>query len=93
LLKTMDHPNIISLEGITRDSKGGNLNMLLSPFIDIDLDYSIGQKTMNAVEIRTIMYQLLLAVDYMHKNDMVYSIFLSFFLSFPANSIIGSSQY
>lgn len=72
LLKTMDHPNIISLEGLTRDSKGGNLNMVLNPFIDIDLDYSIGQKTMNAVEIRTLLYQLLLAVEYMHKNDLVH---------------------
>jgi hypothetical protein len=72
LLKTMDHPNIICVEGITRDSKGGSLNMVLSPFIDIDLDYSIGQKTMNALEIRTLLYQLLLAVDYMHKNDLVH---------------------
>jgi len=72
LLKTIDHPNIISLDGLTRDSKAGNLSMILSPFIDIDLDYSIGQKTMNAVEIRTLMYQLLLAVEYLHKNDIVH---------------------
>lgn len=70
LLKIMDHPNIIRLEGIYQDK--GNLNLLLSPFVEIDLDYSIGQKTMNSSEIKNLLHQLLLAVAYMHKQDLVH---------------------
>lgn len=38
LLKTMDHPNIISLEGVCKDAKG-HLNLLLSPFVGIQFCY------------------------------------------------------
>jgi len=71
LLKTMDHPNIVSLDGICKDSKGC-LSLMLSPFVEIDLDYSVGQRSMNALEIKTLLHQLLLAINYMHKQDIVH---------------------
>jgi len=60
----------VRLEGLYAEKS--NLGMLLSPFVEIDLDFSISQKTMNASEVKSLMFQLLQAVAYMHKQDLVH---------------------
>eukprot|EP01112_Ceratiomyxa_fruticulosa_P022855 TRINITY_DN8508_c0_g2_i2.p1 TRINITY_DN8508_c0_g2~~TRINITY_DN8508_c0_g2_i2.p1 ORF type:complete len:749 (-),score=150.74 TRINITY_DN8508_c0_g2_i2:119-2365(-) len=71
ILSRLNNVNILKLEGVTVDQKG-YLYQVLSPFVEMDLEYSISALKLNPTQIKSILCQLLKAVHYLHGLEIVH---------------------
>jgi len=73
LLNKLTHTNILQLDGltITQEQGVGILYLLLNPFVNMDLEYALTTK-LTALQVKSMAYQLLLAVYYLHKQELVH---------------------
>eukprot|EP01122_Echinamoeba_exundans_P009919 TRINITY_DN3576_c0_g1_i1.p1 TRINITY_DN3576_c0_g1~~TRINITY_DN3576_c0_g1_i1.p1 ORF type:complete len:811 (-),score=113.02 TRINITY_DN3576_c0_g1_i1:48-2480(-) len=69
ILQSIDHPYIIKLNGIIRDS--GNLYTVM-PFYEEDLEFVSEENPLTLPQIQLVAFQLLQAVMYLHKQDIVH---------------------
>lgn len=70
LLKELNHPNVIKLkEVITGESK---LHLIFE-YMDCDLKkYMESNQSLSEEQIKSIVYQLLLSLDYCHSNRVIH---------------------
>lgn len=70
ILKKIDHPSITKLDSVVLEK--GALYFTYSPFVSMDLDYASKTMKLNALQIKSITYQLMLAVNYLHRQELVH---------------------
>ena len=71
VLKSLDHPNIIQLYEFYEDEKNFYLIYDLCEKIDLD-EILKGKKVLCEFLVKFIMYKILLAVDYLHKQKIIH---------------------
>lgn len=69
ILKQLQHPNIVCLKEV---SSGENKLQLIFQYIDCDLKKYMEGNVLTQDRAKTIIYQLLLALDYCHSNRVIH---------------------
>ncbi|KAL6049944.1 Mitogen-activated protein kinase [Balamuthia mandrillaris] len=96
LLHTLNHPNILKLKGVIKDttmsfassfsssylassatssssaSSSGPFYFYVLPFVKYDLEYMTSATRLNLKQIRHIIFQLVLTLNYLHSADIVH---------------------
>jgi serine/threonine protein kinase len=69
LLAAIRHPCVVKLYGIIREAEQ---YFEVLQFVDEDLQFALEDKPLSLQDTQRVMYHLLLAVDYLHRNDIVH---------------------
>ncbi len=69
LLKTLSHPNVVALREVV---SGENKLQLVFEYVDCDLKRYMEGIVLGEEQVKTIIYQLLLSLEYCHANRVVH---------------------
>ena len=69
LLKELDHPNIVKMMDVV---SGEDKLHLIFQFVDCDLKKFMEGHTLTEEQVKKILYQLLLGLDYCHSNRVLH---------------------
>lgn len=69
LLKSLSHPNVVGLREVV---SGENKLQLVFDFVDCDLKRFMESNVLNEQQVRHVLYQLLLSLEYCHARRVVH---------------------
>jgi len=70
ILRKIESQSVVKIDGVVLEK--GALYFSYSPFVSMDLEYAARTMKLNPAQIKCIIYQLLVTVNYLHRQELVH---------------------